>query len=812
MLSNAIIEALRILATPATAGAGTGNPVELEYIVPFEACPEIRLTGLCPDTFYVITIYTLSGTSLSEPVTTSLTTPPATAGQISFGEYTATSIEVFWAYADDVDYTVTISYETSSGTSQVKEQVTVPTNDARTYTFMNLTPGTLYTVTVSASSTSAYLDRKSLRTRPVSLFGSLRASYIGHDSITLSWPSATGVDGYEVCYYDAEDQESKSYDVHVSFTDSTIESLLPETAYVFSVASYIGEGADRSTSQKLTLVEETATDPVVPPPRNVFVSGFGPHDATLQWDAPSRDDYDYFLVEYRPDDAGWPDSPILIPRNQFLVTISNLVPYTDYVFTVSSLRGRAGLDETRSEPVSASATTAPLPFIIQTLEVTDTTIQITWGAHESPALARYEVSYVPDEGFITDPVVEADETRVARLHSLRPDAPYRITVSAVGAAGEVLNVAIATVNTLKLAVRSFKAIQETTNSVFLYWPPAVDQLPNGQQQIIEDVKGYYLYVRSYSDYRGAGDVIAIEFSPQSACPSITLRGLYPGRKYHVSVVAVDGDDNAITSPASIVVETLAPGYLDLHVVYVDSNTIEVTWSPPSGFFSNYLLQYSPAGLTPTFRIFDKAEERRWELEGLTAGQLYTIQLTVQSIDNIELYTSTVRQFTIPATPTDLVFSRITDTGFDVAWPAVFQGRSEFFSFCIHPDPQVSSDYYEVNVEFVYNALSYEVDGLYPSTTYLVTVFNQVADELGNRVWSQPITEYQETTVGEPGVPIVVDFDETSVQVSWVRVEDATRYYVRRNQVDGSDVASESVNAGLGLTVEYTFTGLQLRQI
>ncbi|XP_072046563.1 uncharacterized protein [Amphiura filiformis] len=803
MLSNAIVEAVHILATPATAGAGTGNPVELEYIVPFEACPEILLTGLCPDTFYVITIYTLSGTSLSEPVTTSLTTPPAPAGQISFGEYTATSIEVYWADAEDVDYTVTISYETSSGTSQVKEQVTVPSSDARTYTFMNLTPGTLYTVTVSASSSSSYLDKKSLRTRPISFFGFLRASHIGHDSIILSWPSATGVDGYEVCYYNAKDQESKSYDVHVSFTDSTIESLLPETAYIFSVASFIGEGAERSTSQKLALVVETDTDPMVPPPRNVLVSSFGPHNATLQWDAPSRDDYDYFLVEYRPDDTGVPDSPILLSHNQFVVTISNLIPYTDYVFMVHSLRGKAGLDETLSVAVSVTETTAPFPFIMQTLEVTDTTIQITWGPHESPALARYEVSYVPDEGFITDPVVEADEIRLARLHSLRLDAPYRITVSAVGAVGEVLNVAIATVNTLKLQVQSFKAIQETTNSVFLYWPPAVDQLPNGQQQIIEDVKGYYLYVRSYSDYRGAGDVIAIEFSPQSACPSITLRGLYPGRKYHISLVAVDDDDNAITSPASIVVETLPRGYLDdLHVVYVDTNTIEVTWNPPLGFFSNYLLQYSPAGLTPTFRIFDNAQERRWELEGLTPGQLYTIQLTVQSIDNTELYTSTLRQFTIPASPTDLVFSRTTDTGFDVAWPAVFQGRSEFFGFCIHPDPQA------INVEFVYNALNYEVGGLYPTTTYLVSVFNEVEDELGNRVWSPPITEYQETSVGEPGVPIVVNFDEMSVRVSWVQVEGATRYYVRRNQVDGTDAASESVNAGLGLTVEYRFTGLQ----
>ncbi|XP_072042815.1 receptor-type tyrosine-protein phosphatase beta-like [Amphiura filiformis] len=803
MLSNAIIEAIHILATPATAGAGTGNPVELEYIVPFEACPEIRLTGLCPDTFYMITIYTLSGTSLSEPVTTSLTTPPAAAGQISFGEYTATSIEVYWAYDGDVDYTVIISYQTTSGMAMVKEQVTVPSNDAMTYIFRNLTPGTLYTVTVSATTTSAYLDTKSLRTRLIPFFGFLRASYIGSDRIILSWPSATGVGGYEVCYYDDEDQESKSYDVHVSFTDTTIEYLLPETSYIFSVASYIGEGADRSTSQKLTLVAETDIDPVVPPPRNVLVSGFGPHNVTLQWDPPSRDDYDYFLIEYFPDDAGVPDSTILLPRHQFVITISYLVPSTDYVFTVHSLRGRAGLDETRSEPVTASATTAPLPFVIQTLEVTDTTIQITWGAYESPALARYDVSYVPQEGFITDPIVEAGETRVARLHSLRPNAPYRITISALGAVNEVLNVAIATVKTLKLQVQSFKAIQETTNSVFLYWPPAVDQLTNGQQQIIEDVKGYYLYVRSYSDSHGAGDVITTAFSPQSACPSITLRGLYPGRKYHVSLVAVDGDDNAITSPASIVVETLPPGYLDdLHIVHVDTNTIVVAWSPPLGFFSNYLLQYSPAGLTPTSRIFSKAEERRWELEGLTPGQLYAIQLTIQSIDDTELYTSTVHQFTIPASPTELVFSRTTETGFDVVWPAVFQGRSDYFGICIHPDPQA------INVEYVHNVLNYEVGGLYPTTTYLVSVFNEVEDEFGNRVWSPPISGYQETNVGEPGVPIVIGFDETSVQVSWVEVEGATRYYVRRNQVDGTDVASESVNAGLDLTVEYTFTSLQ----
>ena len=109
--------------------------------------------------------------------------------------------------------------------------------------------------------------------------------------------------------------------------------------------------------------------------------------------------------------------------------------------------------------------------------------------------------------------------------------------------------------TVKLPVRSFKADKETTNSVFLYWPPAVDQHPDGRLLIIEDVEGYHLQVRSYSDYRGVGDLIQDVFAPQSACPGLWLLGLYPGHKYHVSVFAVDDEDNIITSPASIVVET-----------------------------------------------------------------------------------------------------------------------------------------------------------------------------------------------------------------------------------------------------------------
>ena len=109
--------------------------------------------------------------------------------------------------------------------------------------------------------------------------------------------------------------------------------------------------------------------------------------------------------------------------------------------------------------------------------------------------------------------------------------------------------------TVKLAVRSLKAKDETTSSVLVYWPPAVDQLPTGHHLILEHVQAYEVWVSTYTDFRGPGAPCQHHIVPQSACPSITLRGLYASHKYYVSVVAVGANNEIITSPAAIVVET-----------------------------------------------------------------------------------------------------------------------------------------------------------------------------------------------------------------------------------------------------------------
>ena len=56
----------------------------------------------------------------------------------------------------------------------------------------------------------------------------------------------------------------------------------------------------------------------------------------------------------------------------------------------------------------------------------------------------------------------------------------------------------------------------------------------------------------------------------------------------------------------------------------------------------------------------------------------------------------------------------------------------------------------MNVEFV-EELDYDIEGLHPSTTYLVTVYNEVGSQEfaaggHSQAWSVPITEFQETSM------------------------------------------------------------------
>ena len=55
-----------VLLNQATGGANAGTPLRVTIEIPVDACPEIVLTGLQPNTEYIVTLQTASGDQQSD--------------------------------------------------------------------------------------------------------------------------------------------------------------------------------------------------------------------------------------------------------------------------------------------------------------------------------------------------------------------------------------------------------------------------------------------------------------------------------------------------------------------------------------------------------------------------------------------------------------------------------------------------------------------------------------------------------------------------------------------------------------------------
>lgn len=69
---------------------------------------------------------------------------------------------------------------------------------------------------------------------------------------------------------------------------------------------------------------------------------------TLAWDPPSRHNFDAYRLEYGPA-IGHPTSPFEIPRDVTTITLTDLVPFTDYRFTLYGIRDDPAGGEERGE-------------------------------------------------------------------------------------------------------------------------------------------------------------------------------------------------------------------------------------------------------------------------------------------------------------------------------------------------------------------------------------------------------------------------------------------------------------------------------
>ena len=464
------------------------------------------------------------------------TEAPTAPTEVTATDITTTTAKVTWtASTDNVGVAGYNVYVNDSETPVNGETLVTGTE----YVLESLTAGTEYKVTVKAVDAAGNVSEGTVYT-----FGTENAAdteapsaptnVVVTDVTTttakVTWSEATdnvGVVGYNVYL-----NEEKVNETLVTTTEYDLTALTEETNYSVRVTAVDAAENESERSEAATFTTPKTQDTEAPSvPAGVTASDVTRTGAKITWTA-SADNvgvagYNVYLGESKVN-----TSPVTVTEYE----LSGLTANTEYTVTVSAVDA-AGNESAGSE--SATFTTleaeeeedneAPsVPAGVTASDVTQTGAKITWTASaDNVGVAGYNV-YVDETKVNTDKLVEGLELE---LTGLTPDTEYKVTVSAVDAAGnESGRSAAFTFTTLKneepapekpSAPTNVKVSEITHTTAIVTWEPATERAM---------VSGYNVYLDGKK--QNERSIEGTEYK---------LTGLTVGTRYNVAVTVVDAD-------------------------------------------------------------------------------------------------------------------------------------------------------------------------------------------------------------------------------------------------------------------------------
>ncbi|GCC16789.1 hypothetical protein chiPu_0021919, partial [Chiloscyllium punctatum] len=357
------------------------------------------IEGLRPGTKYLVSLYGLSGSRRTRPLTTIITTAASAEkelvksgkfGSLSFSNITADSLLLSWS-ADTVFDSFLIQYKAQG--SELLQNITV-TGDRRSALITGLRPTTNYTIYLYGVS-NGQLSRPlvalltitavPVHTIGVSALGRLSVSDINTHSLKLSWAVEEGTfDSFLVQYRDSEGQLGvKEVTVPGNLRSVSIGDLAPSTEYLISLYGML----QNQQTEPIPIVARTARES----PSRLSFSDLTDSSVTIHWAVPSAP-VDSFKIFYVPTKQGEPRSMVIAGRNTN-VTLRDLLPDTQYEVNLVAVRGA-----TESPPILDHFTTAPdAPTNLKAVNVSETMALLVWRPAIAP-IDHYTITYSSKAG------------------------------------------------------------------------------------------------------------------------------------------------------------------------------------------------------------------------------------------------------------------------------------------------------------------------------------------------------------------------------------------------------------------------------
>ncbi|GAA6226642.1 tenascin-like isoform X3 [Lates japonicus] len=553
---------------------------------------QAKITGLRPGTEYGMGVTAVKDERESLPTTTNAVTALDAPKDLTVTDVTETTIMLQWKRPLAKLDSYKLVFVSADG-HRVED---VLPGSLESYTLKGLTPGMLYTISITAerghrTSAPATISAPTEEEKPV--VTNVTISDVSWDSFLLSWSAEDGAfDAFLIEVTDAETgAEWQNHTVLADARSLAISGLSPTTWYRANLYGvYRGTLLDPVFADTITEVE--------PEVQALLVSDVTPDSFRLAWMA-EEDAFDTFVIMVSEAEGPGQPRELVLGGEERSAAMTELTEDTEYKLEIFGLI----LGRRSKSVIKGVRTDLGAPKGIRFSDVTDTSATVHWAVPRA-RVDSYKVTYVPAHGGNAKTLTVDNSESQTVLPNLTPGVTYEVTVVAVKGQRES-EPGSDSVTTALDKPRGLTAVNITDAEALLLWQPA-----------IATVDGYVITYSADSVApvmeRVSGNVVEFEMS-----------SLTPATHYTVKVYAVRDLAKSAATTTEFTTDVDAPQ--DLAASNIQTENCMLTWKPPRADITGYILSFESADrtvrevvLSPTAVSYNMAQ--------LSASTEYSVKL------------------------------------------------------------------------------------------------------------------------------------------------------------------------------------------